>query len=91
MFEQFATLHGMSVLKVGEAYSNDDTNYAWWIWQKALATSPKADDKNTPPDVYDIAVDMGDGIYHTADVVHFQQNGSKRMIQVRLDEAMKGK
>lgn len=38
MFEQFATLHNMPVLKVGEAYSNDDTNYAWWIWQKARAT-----------------------------------------------------
>ena len=89
LFEQFAKEHSMSILKVGEAYSNDDTNYAWWIWQwmwqKALATSPQVD-ANTPPDVYDIVVDTGDGIYHTAEVVHFQQSGSKRMIQVRLGE-----
>lgn len=152
MFEQFATLHKMSILKVGEAYSNDETNYAWWVWQKALSISsdanyaglikqavnrflgwklpsdfnpdgninfyrqyeynspyypigtnlftaeqakamfeyclsaykPQADD--VPPDVYDIVVDTGDGIYHTAEVVHFQQRGSKRMIQVRLGE-----
>ena len=48
------------------------------------AYKPQADD--VPPDVYDIVVDTGDGIYHTAEVVHFQQSGSKRMIQVRLGE-----
>lgn len=41
---------------------------------------------NSPPDVYDIVVDTGDGIYYTAEVVHFQQKGSKRMIQVRIGE-----
>lgn len=45
---------------------------------------PQADD--VPPDVYDIVVDTGDGIYHTAEVVHFQQSGSKRMIQVRFGD-----
>lgn len=49
------------------------------------AYKPQAD-ANTPPDVYDIVVDTGDGIYHTAEVVHFQQSGSKRMIQVRIGE-----
>lgn len=52
---------------------------------RALIASPQAD-ANTPPDVYDIAVDTGDGIYHTAEVVHFQQSGSKRMIQVKIGE-----
>lgn len=51
-----------------------------------IASSPQADDENAPPDVYYIAVDTGDGIYYTAEVVHFQQRGSKRMIQVRLGE-----
>jgi hypothetical protein len=39
---------------------------------------------DVPPDEYDIVVDTGDGIYHTAEVVHFQQEGSKRAIQARL-------
>jgi hypothetical protein len=42
---------------------------------------------DVPPDEYDIAVDTGDGIYHTAEVVHFQQEGSKRSIQVKLTYA----
>lgn len=38
-FDKFAIEHGMNVLRVGEAYSDDDTNYAWWVWQKALQQS----------------------------------------------------
>lgn len=54
---------------------------------KAMLSAYKPQsDVNTPPEVYDIVVDTGDGIYHTAEVVHFQQSGSKRMIQVRLGE-----
>jgi hypothetical protein len=39
---------------------------------------------DVPPDEYDIVVDTGDGIYHTAELVHFQQEASKRSIQVKL-------
>lgn len=42
--------------------------------------------ENQKPDVYDIAVDTGDGIYWTAEVVHFQQNDNVRKIQVRIPQ-----
>lgn len=37
-FEKFAIEHGMNLLRVGEAYSDDDTNYSWWIWQHAISS-----------------------------------------------------
>ena len=42
--------------------------------------------ENQKPDVYDIAVDTGDGTYWTAEVVHFQQNDNVRKIQVRIPQ-----
>ena len=44
LFEQFANEHKMSVLRVADAYSDDDTNYAWWVWQKARASTTIQDD-----------------------------------------------
>lgn len=75
--------------KIAEKYEPEEKldyiDYASKEIRKLLsAYKPQADD--VPPDVYDIVVDTGDGIYHTAEVVHFQQSGSKRMIQVRFGD-----
>lgn len=55
-------------------------------YKAMLSAAPSAPD-SAPPDEYDIAVDTGDGIYHTANVVHFQQIGSKRLIQTKLGDS----
>lgn len=39
LFEQFATEHKMPILRVADSYSDDDTNYAWWVWQARASTT----------------------------------------------------
>lgn len=36
-FEKFAIDHGMSITKVGNSFSDNETNFASWVWSKANA------------------------------------------------------
>jgi hypothetical protein len=85
LIEQLAKEHGSR----GNRNSTGDFLYEFTgtnleAFAKAYQAAAPVD---VPPDEYDIVVDTGDGIYHTAELVHFQQEGSKRSIQVKLKYA----
>jgi hypothetical protein len=80
-FDEFRERFG-----AGQTRGIDDATFLYQVRQQLEAYQAAAP-IDVPPDEYDIVVDTGDGIYHTAELVHFQQEGSKRSIQVKLTYA----